>query len=248
MSTPEGGSESRSYESYESYESSAPDDLAQRLHEARGTTAELMERLLASAQSSGITVETRPGTEMLLFWCRGVPCALPLTALREVLPEPPKAVYLPSSPAWMLGIFPLRNELVGLVDPAPLLFGPNAPAAEAVGWSGAAAPAASLAGLPGARPPAAALIVGAEDRCLAWMVDMVGEIANAQDEEISPGSETSSAAGAIAPRYVAGLYRDAAAERECVVLRAEALLDDLLAALEEGGAGAGEVGKEARRG
>lgn len=237
MSTPDSGSAGGTH---------VPADLTQRLRDARVSTAELMERLLASAQTGETTFEARPGTEMLLFWCRGVRCAVPLTALREVLPEPPKAVYLPFSPAWMLGVFPLRNELVGLVDPASLLFGPNAPAAGGA-LTGGPSPSASLTGLPGARPQqAAALIIGTEDRCLAWMVDAVGEIANAQDEDMLPESEVAAAAGPIAPQYVLGVYRDGPEGEACVTLRAEALLDDLLAALEEGGDG-GE-GEEARRG
>lgn len=229
-----------------------PEDLTQRLKEARVSTAELMERLLASAQSDDVTVEARRGTEMLLFWCRGVRCAVPLTSLREVLPEPPKAVYLPFSPAWMFGVFPLRNELVGLVDPAPLLFDPNAPAT-AGAWTGGPSPSTSLTGLPDARPQqAAALIIGTEDQCLAWMVDAVGEIANAQDEDMLPASEVAAVAGPIAPHYVLGVYRGGPEGEAYVTLRAEALLDDLLAALEEGGdgreGGEGGEGEEARRG
>lgn len=231
MSTPEGTSDGGL---------GVPVDLRQRLQDTRVATAELMERLLASAQSGDTAFEARPGTEMLLFSTRGVQCVLPLTALREVLPELPSAVYLPFSPAWMLGIFPLRNELVGLVDPAPLLFGSGA------GSGAPAAPdrlgSAPLAGLPGAKASTAALLVGSEQRCLAWMVDAVGEITHVDDVGTDAESDGASAASAIAPRYVAKVYRDEAEGRDIVVLRADALLDDLLSALEEGAGGEGGAG------
>lgn len=82
MSTPEGTSDGGL---------GVPVDLRQRLQDTRVATAELMERLLASAQSGDTAFEARPGTEMLLFSTRGVQCVLPLTALREVLPELPSA-------------------------------------------------------------------------------------------------------------------------------------------------------------
>lgn len=231
MSTPEGTSDGGLGVSV---------DLRQRRQDTHVSTAELMERLLASAQSGDVAFEARPGTEMLLFWTRGVQCALPLTALREVLPEPPRAVFLPFSPAWMLGIFPLRNELVGLVDPAALLFGSGAGngAPAAPGWPGGA----SLAGLPGAKASTAAVLVGSGERCLAWMVDAVGEITNVDDGGVVAESAGASAASAIAPRYVAKVYRDEAEGRDIVALRADALLDDLLSALEEGGDGEGGDG------
>lgn len=212
-----------------------------QLLDAAVTTSELMEQLLTSAQSGDITFEPHPGTEILLFSCGGISCALPLTSLREVLPEAPAPVYLPFSPPWMHGIFPLRNELVGLVDPAPVLLGPAASARPAPDT----APSTSMARLalvppeiPGARPPETAILVGSETRCLAWMVEAVGEIAHAQDEHISQPAEADGIARQIVPRYVAGIYRDAdasGAARETVLLRAETLLDDLLVALEEGG-------------
>ena len=220
---------------------STPADATQRLREMRGTTAELMEQLLAATQSGDITFEPAAGTELLVFWCRGIPCALPLTALREVLPAVPSAVYLPFSPAWMLGIFPLRNELVGLVDPAPLLCGPAAATLARFSDQGAD-PAASFVDLPGMRPVRTALVVGAQDRCLAWVVDAVGEIANAPDESLQVVTESSGlapdsplAGTPILPRYIAGVYTGPTTGQDCVVLRADALLDDLLIALAEGG-------------
>lgn len=206
-------------------------DLTQRLLDSRVTTAELMEQLLAATQNGDITFEPRTGTELLLFFCHGTPCALPLTSLREVLPEVPPVVYLPFSPPWMAGIFPLRNELVGLADPAPVLFAVP-PAETPVGRSLDTDPAVSFAGLLSARPAATALLVGTEGRCLAWLVDAVGEIANAPDGAILPAPEVG---GVVRPRYVAGTYHDAATERDYALVRADALLDDLLSALEEDG-------------
>lgn len=216
-------------------------DATQRLREMRGTTAELMEQLLAATQSGDITFEPAAGTELLVFWCHGIPCALALTALREVLPAVPSVVYLPFSPAWMLGIFPLRNELVGLVDPAPLLCGPAVTAVACLPEQGADL-AASPVDLPGMRPVRTALVVGAQDRCLAWVVDAVGEIANAPEESLHAVTETDwlapdppMAGMPILPRYIAGVYTGPTTGQDYVVLRADAVLDDLLTALAESG-------------
>lgn len=225
MSVPDHGPTSGAY---------APADLTQRVLDARVSTAELMEQRLAATQAGDMMFEPRTGTELLMFWCRGIPCALPLTALREVLRETPAVVYLPFSPAWMLGLFPLRNELVGLVDPAPLLLG-TAAATMPGQQANRADPSASYAGLPGTGPATTALVVGTQDRCLAWIVDTVGEIATAPDDAIRAGTASHGMVEAILPRYIAGTYQDPAAERECVVLHAETLLEDLLIALEEGG-------------
>ncbi len=217
----------------------APDSV-RRLLDSRATTAELLERLLASVQRGAITFAPHTGTQLLLFRCRGVPCALPLTSLREVLPEVPKPIFLPFTPDWMLGIFALRTELVGLVDPAPLLFGAGA-AAAGIPWAGGdgagAAPSASLIGVPGARPAATVLLVGTEERCLAWMVDAVGDIVHARDDQVLAPSDAGGATVPVAARYVAGVYRDGDATHEAsAVLHAQTLLDDLLAALTEEGA------------
>lgn len=67
--------------------------------------------------------QERAGTEHLLFVCAGVPCAAPLAELREALPTMPQTIPLPFSPPWLLGLFPLRTEIIGLVDPTPLLLG-----------------------------------------------------------------------------------------------------------------------------
>ncbi len=67
--------------------------------------------------------EERAGAEHLLFVCAGVPCAAPLADLREALPTMPRTTPLPFSPPWLLGLFPLRTEIIGLVDPVPMLTG-----------------------------------------------------------------------------------------------------------------------------
>lgn len=59
--------------------------------------------------------------ERLLFWLDGKPYSAALTTLREALPSIPKPTALPFSPPWLIGLFPLRTELVTLIDPRPFL-------------------------------------------------------------------------------------------------------------------------------
>lgn len=70
---------------------------------------------------------TPVATDHLLCVCHDLRCAFALGDLREVLPSLPAVVPLPFSPPWLLGMFPWRTELAGLIDPAPLLLGGGAP-------------------------------------------------------------------------------------------------------------------------
>jgi len=79
--------------------------------------------------------QERAGVEHLLFVCAGVPCAAPLADLREALPIMPRTTPLPFSPPWLLGLFPLRTEIIGLVDPVPLLTGVLAREARQDSWN-----------------------------------------------------------------------------------------------------------------
>ncbi len=85
-----------------------------------------LDRLLAQAEGGIPPEETAAGTELLVFLCGAAPCAAHLHALREVVPTLPEFTLLPASPPWLLGVCALRTDLLGLVDPAPMLLG-NSP-------------------------------------------------------------------------------------------------------------------------
>lgn len=219
-------------------------DLAQLMAAARANTAGAMERLLESAQTGELPAQLPVDTGYLLFICAGRECAVPLSTLREVLPAVPRAVYLPFTPVWMLGIFPLRNEMIGLVDPVPVLTR-REPASTAAGASASpfipedAPLRRSSSGRLG-RAPATALIVGSEDRCLAWAVDSVGEIALVQDGELHDLDDLDEHISRDLPferRYVKGVYTPQATGFRILVLDAETLLTDQLEALEQGSEG-----------
>lgn len=94
-----------------------------------GRPGAMAEFIHQTQPGQGLTLEQAPeeqervGAEHLLFVCAGVPCAAPLAELREALPTMPHTTQLPFSPPWLLGLFPLRTEIIGLVDPVPLLTG-----------------------------------------------------------------------------------------------------------------------------
>ena len=183
----------------------------------RPLDAAAMERLLSHIAQGTDPTEGRAGSEYLLFTCRQKPCAVPLHELREVLPSLPRTVSLPFSPPWLLGIFPLRTELLGLVDPAPILLGASAPER--------ASPAP---------PPTTALIVGEGDTLLGLAVTSVGDIALVHPDALVPALATSDTllAGPYAPaRYVPSSGGPAYA-----VLDLPRLAVDLIRALTEGAA------------
>jgi chemotaxis signal transduction protein len=163
-----------------------PPDPHSPLASIRAGTRAALERLRRQ------TAEEPPqpvpeGQEYLLFTCGGHSCAVALRDLREVLATVPRTVPLPFSPAWMLGIFPLRAELVGLVDPAPVLFGGTRP--------------------PDPDPPgfSAVLVAGEGEASLGLAVAAVGDVAVAPPvllgRDGSRGSVPSSiyAAGVLFP-------------------------------------------------
>lgn len=220
----------------------APADLAQLMAAARASTVDAMERLLETAQTGELSHQLPAGTGYLRFVCAGRECAVPLLALREVLPAVPQTVYLPFSPDWMLGIFPLRNEMLGLVDPVPFLTRHDASPA----FSEASAPhrvpenappGRSGDGVANRRASATALVVGSEDRCLAWAVESVGDIALVQDGELHYIGEQTTRILPFARRYVTGVYTPRESNAQVLVLAAETLLTDLLDALEAGSEG-----------
>lgn len=214
----------------------APANLAQLLAAARTPAHAGMGQ--ASAGASG--ADDFLGMQHLLFTCADVPCALPIVALREVLPSLPQTVQLPASPDWMLGVFPLRTELLGLVDPAPLLLGrPTSnlpPPTGPLNWSDVSVPRRTAppspfgGGVPG-ELPTTALVVGTGEACLAWAISNVGALTPVHDDEIETDPRLL-AALPIGERYVAGVYTPPGGQQH-IIVRADHLLHDLLHALEE---------------
>jgi chemotaxis signal transduction protein len=165
------------------------------------------------------------GPQYLLFECSGTKCAVPLIDLREVLKNIPRTIPLPSVPDWMAGIFPIRSEILALVDPLPALYGGLAAGGES----------AHLESIP--RPQfrrGAALIVGSAERSLALIVDGYGGTVTIEEHELDTSEQTISALGLpIIPRYLAGMYMVANTGDHYAVLRVDHLLADLIDALEE---------------
>lgn len=215
-------------------------DLAQLLTAARANTVDAMERLLVSAQSGDPPQQAPSGTEHLLFTCAGTECAVPLSSLREVLPTVPRTVHLPFAPEWMLGIFPLRNEMVGLVDPVPLLTSQD-PTYDGLTTDDRDTPQTGAhihcPALASSGAPAMALVVGSVDRCLAWAVESVGAIALAQDDAMHGLSDEVLRELPFARRYVVGMYEPRDTSVHALVLNAEKMLSDLLDALDMGSEG-----------
>jgi chemotaxis signal transduction protein len=158
-------------------------------------------------------VSVPPGDEHLLVICAGMPCAVALSRLREVLPALPATTALPFSPPWLLGIFPLRTELVALVDPTPVLC--DAPPSGAGTNLG---------------PLAAVLVAGEGEQSLGMAVAAVGDIAVIQPEEIV--RDPSGLGGGVRSVYVGGWYAPAGG-RPAVILDLPRLVTDLLRELAE---------------
>lgn len=168
---------------------------------------------MATNQPAAHPAEAQPrGAEYLLFTCRQIPCAVALHELREVMRAVPHSVPLPFSPPWLLGVFSLRTELLGLVDPAPMLLG--------AGWA-ARDPA----------PPTATLIVGSPEPLLGLAVGAVGEITRIQPEQIEPLHLPADSTGI--PAYVSGRYHPAGAPHPYAVVDMAPFVAALLRALEE---------------
>jgi chemotaxis signal transduction protein len=183
---------------------------------SRALTLDAMERLLSQIAQGTDPTEGRTGSEYLLFTCGHTPCAVPLTELREVLPSLPAAVPLPFSPPWLLGVFPLRTELVGLADPTPVLLG-------------------ALRGPePGAPRPTTAIIVGDANNLLGLAVSSVGDIAVVEPDEIV--HDHSLDGPQVALPYAAGHYLTPDGSRIYAVVHMPRLVADVLAALTEAAA------------
>jgi chemotaxis signal transduction protein len=179
----------------------------------RAGTPTAIERL-RRAVGSGELTDQRPGVEYLLFRCGETACAVALHQLREVLPAVPAAVPLPFSPFWLLGVFPLRTELVGLVDPAPVLLNGHTQVA-----------------VPRDQRLSAVLVAGEGDVTLGLAVRAVGDIALVEPYEIT---RNSAADGPVATAYAYGSYRPPTGGAPHVVIDLPQLLADLLRLLTEG--------------
>lgn len=162
--------------------------------------------------------------QYLLFECGGIDCTVPLAELREVRNGIPRTIPLPGSPDWMLGIFPVRSEMLALVDPIPALFGCLEQAVPALPVR---QPAPDL-------ERASVLIMGTGERSLALVVDTYSGTPTIHSHELDLSAQTlASPELPIDARYVSGIYRPADTDRTYVVLQADHLLSDLIAALEE---------------
>jgi chemotaxis signal transduction protein len=176
----------------------------------RAITIAAMERLVTRIAEGGDPAAGRSGSEYLLFTCGQTSCAVPLACLREVLPALPSPVPLPFSPPWLLGVFPLRLDVLGLVDPTPMLLGAHAPAPQ-IGSTATA-------------------IVAGDDTLLALAVSSVGDIALIQPEEIS-ARRADDAPGVVATYSLGRCTPQNGGTYELVDM--PRLIDDLVYALRE---------------
>jgi chemotaxis signal transduction protein len=171
------------------------------------------------ARSSGAPGEHRP--EFLTFSCAGIACAAPLSAIREVLTALPTIASLPDSPAWFLGVFQLRADILGAADLGLLVTGratseTDAPTRE------------TYAALTGHER---SIIVGAGAQSLALLVDSIGDILALEAHEVLSDLIEHPAFGAIAQRYRLGLLAPDGAQTRFALITLETVLTDALNAL-----------------
>lgn len=174
------------------------------------------------------TPDEEDGEQHLLLWLGEAPYLVRLADLREVLPGVPAHIALPFSPLWLWGIFPLRTDLVALIDPTSILrYGPGA-ANDAT--------RAATRHIQTPRPMSQgdsrhALVIGEGERSLALVADRIGDILPLWPSDQDP--EAPGAVDGVQSRYVEGVYPVTGLERPAVALRMEPLCADILAALEE---------------
>ncbi len=218
-----------------------PLDLAQLLALARTRTFDGQRTAPERAQHSNEDGAAPMGDPYLRFTCADVACAAPLTLFREVLPTLPTTVALPFSPPWVLGLFALHTELIGLVDPAPHLF--ESPGLQGLSRARAHNGQVIVPGSrkapgenwrlaePGSGPTA--LIIGAGERMLALAVSGVGDLRYVQPEEIHPFDATAHAQPSRIPagRFSLGMLAQPDGQAVAHIIKIDALLDSLLNAL-----------------
>ena len=152
----------------------------------------------------------------LRFWMDGHQYSAELSTLREALPALPPATPLPFSPRWLLGICPLRTDLIALVDLWAYLRDVQA----------SPAPAQVEA-----REIEQALLIGEAGHLIAFSIDRIGEISN----EGEPLAGANRATGEIAPaRYVERVYPpDHPGGEPIIALHLARVYADVVARLEE---------------
>lgn len=216
-----------------------PLSLSQLLALARAHTIDEQSDALEQASRGATSVAPPEGDPYLLFTCADVACAAPLTQFREVLPTLPTTVALPFSPPWMLGFFALHTELIGLVDPAPILF----ESSDLFTLSRARARNGRII-VPGERTSSGenwrlaqpesgptALIIGTGERMLALAVGGIGDMAYVQPGEIRDGQAVAAGARVPGERFCAGVYVEPGSQLAFYVVKVDALLNVLLDAL-----------------
>jgi chemotaxis signal transduction protein len=172
-----------------------------------------------------------PGGDYLTFTLAGVACAVPLAEVHEALRAIPPAVPLPDSPPWLLGIFPWRSDLLGLIDPAPVLTGK--PRAARPPWRTTGAPGISQLAPSGRiaapAPGGAAVVMGDDAVRVALAVDALGELVALPNQQRLPP-----VSGApILTRYCTGVGTAPGRGARYAMLAVGPLLRDVVAALTE---------------
>jgi chemotaxis signal transduction protein len=210
-------------------------ELLRLLTAARVGEPAALDHLVAQVSAGLPTLDAPQGTDLLLFMCGSVACAALLSGLREVIPHLPACAMLPFSPPWLLGVFPLRSEMLGLVDPAPQLLG----IASSESYVPVVAPRQRPSDALFPSPPTGqlglsmTLVAGDGTHQLGLAVSAVGDAVLAVEEEIvverdAPPREASP----IHERYIAGIYTPRQTQDHYTILHIERLLDDLIHALD----------------
>jgi chemotaxis signal transduction protein len=173
----------------------------------------LEERLTGLNQGADERIES-PGR--LLFWIEGIPYSTALSALRGALPSLPEITPLPMSPTWLVGLFPLRTDLVTLINlTVALRDGPTvAPENEA---SGAVAQHA--------------LLIGESGRLMAFLVDRIGDIF-AENAQVSLPSGIEPGTTIGADQYVEVVNRSPSGKMGVAGLDIARIYSDMMAKLE----------------
>jgi chemotaxis signal transduction protein len=172
------------------------------------------------------TMPSKRSPEFLTFSCDGVACAAPLATIREALSSVPVIASLPDSPAWFLGVFQLRSEILGAADMRPLLT-----AYAGGGDASSTYDAYSVDAYSALTGRERAIVVGTGTTSLALLVESIGDILNLQPNEIVSDLVEHPAFGAIAPRYRLGLLAPEIHHTRFALVALDVLLTDTINAL-----------------